>query len=451
MPVSPRDFELYSRITGASMPTDAVSRARMAPDVYDFTRNFAKSPNILDKAGDMVKGIGRTFQRGIGAGIQADLSGAKSPYTTTSQGSKVREKKSGDGEPQPIGKTPDGQLLYSAGDLKTPHRPTSGNYGQGVTENQTNIGVEDRKSTQNMEIISGPSTVAEEISGSQSSNPDMTSVDRDIKREVQAVAGSVPLTTKEMLQGEGSDNMFTRNLEKTIAGDGMKEIGEIEGGKAKLAEFTKRTGLIPGLVDPSLESAVGQRDQFEERIGYKGYLPSFDDHTQMVGGEDNSTSMSQPFINEIEEIKVDPTPQSNSFVNPTIKNADDFVSMIEEMKGIEASPLRSDIQVGGLQRTAKDGSKELGKSVGMSLMPGTLNGGDAVAFSFMEDPTKPDEVTTRTYSVTPETMQQLQSGEGDVGSMSFGQKMNKAIRGKEGFGSIDKSRFAGDVFITPSL
>ena len=279
----------------------------------------------------------------------------------------------------------------------------------------------------------------------------MTSVDRDIKREVQAVAGSVPLTTKEMLQGEGSDNMFTRNLEKTIAGDGMKEIGEIEGGKAKLAEFTKRTGLIPGLVDPSLESAVGQRDQFEERIGYKGYLPSFDDHTQMVGGEDNNRALSQPFINEIEEIKVDPTPQSNSFVNPTIKNADDFVSMVEEMKGIKASPLRSDIQVGGLQRTAKDGSKELGKSVGMSLMPGTLNGGDAVAFSFMEDPTKPDEVTTRTYSVTPETMQQLQSGEGDIGSMSFGQKMNKAIRGKEGFGSIDKSRFAGDVFITPPL
>jgi len=410
MPVSPRDFELYSRMTGASMPTDAVSRARMAPDVYDFTRNFAKSPNILDKAGDMVKGIGRTFQRGIGAGIQADLTEAKTPY-----------------------------------------RPTSQNYGQRVMETQTNVGLQDRKATQGVEITGDVSTMAEEISGGQASNPDMTSVDRDVKREVQAVAGSVPLTTKEMLQGGGSDNMFTRNLEKTIAGDGMKEIGEIEGGKAKLAEFTKKTGLIPGLVDPALESAVGQRDQFEEKFGYKGYLPSFDDHTQMVGGEDNSRALSQPFIDEIEEIKVDPTPQSNSFVNPTIKNADDFVSMVEEMKGIEASPLRSDIQVGGLQRTAKDGSKELGKSVGTSLMPGTLNGGDAVAFSFMEDPTKPDEVTTRTYSVTPETMQQLQSGEGDVGSMSFGQKMNKAIRGKEGFGSIDKSRFAGDVFITPSL
>ena len=94
MPVSPRDFELYSRMTGTSMPTDAISRARMAPEVYSFTRNFAKSPNILDKAGEMVKGIGRTFQRGIGAGIQADLSGAKSPYTTTSQGSGGKTTKS---------------------------------------------------------------------------------------------------------------------------------------------------------------------------------------------------------------------------------------------------------------------------------------------------------------------------------------------------------------------
>ena len=293
-----------------------------------------------------------------------------------------------------------------------------------------------------MEIISGPSTVAEEISGSQSSNPDMTSVDRDVKREVQAVAGSVPLTTKEMLQGEGSDNMFTRNLEKTIAGDGMKEIGEIEGGKAKLAEFTKRTGLIPGLVDPDLESAVGQRDQFEEKFGYKGYLPSFDDHTQMVGGEDNSTSMSQPFINEIEEIKVDPTPQSNSFVNPTIKNADDFVSMVEEMKSIEPSGARTDIQIGGMKRKGED----IGKSVGISFLPGAANG-DAVTFNYMEDPTKPQDVTKRSYSATPEAMQQLQSGEGDLGSGTFGQQFNKAIRRMAGLGSIDANRFDNEGFL----
>ena len=390
------------------MPTDAISRARMAPEVYDFTRNFAKSPNILDKAGEMVKGIGRTFQRGIGAGIQADLSEAKAPY-----------------------------------------RPTSQNYGQRVSENQTSASVLERKGVQGVEITGDVSTIAEEISGGQSSHSDSTDVDSNVKKEVQAVAGSVPLTTKEMLQSGGSDNMFTRNLEKTIAGDGMQEIGGEKGGKEKLREFMASGALLS--VDPDLEKAMSQSGAPEALEGFKGLLSGrFGDHSQLEGGEDNIGARSQDFAKEVEDVKVNPSATS-TFTNPTIKNADDFVAMVEEMKGIEASPLRSDIQVGGLQRTAKDGSKELGKSVGMSLMPGTLNGGDAVAFSFMEDPTKPDEVTTRTYSVTPETMQQLQSGEGDVGSMSFGQKMNKAIRGKEGFGSIDKSRFAGDVFLTPSL
>ena len=43
MPVSPQDFELYSRMTGAPMPTDAMSRMQMAPDVYNFTKNHDPS------------------------------------------------------------------------------------------------------------------------------------------------------------------------------------------------------------------------------------------------------------------------------------------------------------------------------------------------------------------------------------------------------------------------
>ena len=39
MPVSPQDFELYSRMTGAPMPSDAMSRMQMAPEVYQFIRN----------------------------------------------------------------------------------------------------------------------------------------------------------------------------------------------------------------------------------------------------------------------------------------------------------------------------------------------------------------------------------------------------------------------------
>ena len=400
MPVSPRDFELYSRMTGASMPNDAASRARMAPDVYDFTRNFAKSPNILDKAGDMVKGIGRTFQRGIGAGIQADLTEAKTPY-----------------------------------------RPTSQNYGQRVMETQTNVGLQDRKATQGVEITGDVSTMAEEISGGQASNPDMTSVVRDVKKEVQAVAGSVPLTTKEMLTGGGSDNMFTRNLEKTIAGDGMKEIGEVDGGKAKLTEFATKYGL---LLDPALLKANQQSDSSEPLEGFKGLLQGsrFNDHTQMEGGEDNSRSMSQPYFQEVEEIKVDPTPQSNSFVNPTIKNADDFVSMVQEMKNIEPSGARTDLQIGGMKRKGED----IGKSVGISILPGAANG-DAVTFNYMEDPTKPQDVTKRTYSATPEAIQQLQSGEGELGSASFGQRFNKATRRMAGLGSIDPTRFDNEGFL----
>ena len=168
----------------------------------------------------------------------------------------------------------------------------------------------------------------------------------------------------------------------------------------------------------------------------------FNDHTQMEGGEDNSRAMSQPFINEIEEIKVDPTPQSNSFVNPTIKNADDFVSMVEEMKSIEPSGARTDIQIGGMKRKGED----IGKSVGISFLPGAANG-DAVTFNYMEDPTKPQDVTKRSYSATPEAMQQLQSGEGDLGSASFGQRFNKATRRMAGLGSIEPTRFDNEGFL----
>ena len=44
MPVSPQDFALYSRMTGAPVPTDAATRMQMAPDVYKFTKDFAKNP-----------------------------------------------------------------------------------------------------------------------------------------------------------------------------------------------------------------------------------------------------------------------------------------------------------------------------------------------------------------------------------------------------------------------
>ena len=71
MPVSPQDFELYSRMTGAPMPSDAMSRMQMAPDVYKFTKNFARKPNLLEKTGNLIKSAGRNTL--VGAGLLAGM------------------------------------------------------------------------------------------------------------------------------------------------------------------------------------------------------------------------------------------------------------------------------------------------------------------------------------------------------------------------------------------
>ena len=70
MPISPQDFELYSRMTGRSLPRDPAERMRMAPEVYDFTRNFGREPNVLQKAGNLVGNVGRNIASGIGAGMR---------------------------------------------------------------------------------------------------------------------------------------------------------------------------------------------------------------------------------------------------------------------------------------------------------------------------------------------------------------------------------------------
>jgi len=81
MPVSPQDFALYSRMTGAALPTDAATRMQMAPDVYKFTKDFAKKPNILESAGNLVTNIGKNI--GMGMALAAASPGfVKEPNTT---------------------------------------------------------------------------------------------------------------------------------------------------------------------------------------------------------------------------------------------------------------------------------------------------------------------------------------------------------------------------------
>ena len=71
MPASPRDFLLYSRMTGKPMPENAMERMRMAPEVYQFTKNFAKQPNLLEKTGNAFKAVGEIGLRGLGEGYKS--------------------------------------------------------------------------------------------------------------------------------------------------------------------------------------------------------------------------------------------------------------------------------------------------------------------------------------------------------------------------------------------
>ena len=72
MPASPRDFLLYSRMTGKPMPDNAMERMQMAPEVYQFTKNFAKKPNLLEKTGNLAKSIGRGAVMAVGAPMVAE-------------------------------------------------------------------------------------------------------------------------------------------------------------------------------------------------------------------------------------------------------------------------------------------------------------------------------------------------------------------------------------------
>ena len=58
-------------MTGAPMPMDASQRMQMAPAVYDFTKNFARKPNILEKTGNLVKNIGKTIGTGMAVAAAA--------------------------------------------------------------------------------------------------------------------------------------------------------------------------------------------------------------------------------------------------------------------------------------------------------------------------------------------------------------------------------------------
>ena len=477
MPASPRDFLLYSRMTGAPMPQNAMERMQMAPEVYQFTKDFARKPNLLEKTGNLVKGIGKNIGAGIALAATSpafvedkemtDVTGDVEPEmevdTTPKTKSPAVEKIEAEMELEKLKqankiaimdrKQVDSERMANIGkgviktDLnRTQENTTADNFAQDVVPQQTTDEVAQRSATQQAELETNQ-TIADNASQSQDFNPKKS----DLEMEA--------------------------------------EIGARASIQQEVDKFLGRPGL-----DPILLAAMNARGQQEELAGTSFPIASpLGDNPQSPPGQTN-TAVSQPFAANIEPI-VNPnpnlTPQMQSVLNTLAKSRADLnqgqrmdlaskmvspnelagkdQATFEALTGspsqqqlIDASKAKSrveqktaaqqrksgiqsrmtdqyypsgiartDIQVGGM----KDRKTGLGKSVGISYTP--LNGDTKVGFNIMSDPTKPEDVSTFDFVASPKTMESLQSQEeGDLGALAFGKLFNIAKQKKQGFSGM---------------
>ena len=488
MPVSPQDFELYSRMTGAPMPSDAMSRMQMAPEVYKFTKNFGRKPNILEKTGNLIKSAGRNTLVGAGLLAGMDLENqerqkqeslrneiakddaveatiSESPEQVTSEpmtaGERQIDKKMKMLERQAEleqqardDKQAKAKELLSIKANNLQQGTSADSYGQDVVENQTEEGILDKKMEQGSEIATEGDTVAKVLSESQDSQPSNTI--QNIETEIKG---------------------YTTPEEEMIGASATAK---------KVSEFLSQKGLEPLLI-----AAIGEREQEEK----------FSDHPDIIGGEDDSNlpgsqnmvvnGMSTSSTTDLsahhkemrkmdamernkeaidEIVEKAPTPSEKQVgSSPNVLAGKDQATFLaltgtpSQQRKIEADQARSrveqktaakqrmsgmktpltekyypsdvartDIQVGGMV----DRKTGLGKSVGISYTP--MNGDTKVGFNIMNDPTKPTEVGTFDFVAPPETMQSLQSQkEEDLGSKTFGKLFNMARQKKQGFSGLE--------------
>jgi len=297
MPVSPQDFELYSRMTGAPMPTDAMSRMQMAPDVYNFTKSFARKPNLFEKTGNLVKNIGRGAVMALGAPLvaaseaenvrmqeqlrnQGDIAEsesvtmenpteevipkAKSPAVQKIEAEMELEKLKQANKLELIAakkQVPsDTGRMAGGGVVQTDLNPvqmdsyqsllnptTADKYDQRYEANQTSSNMVDRKVSQGSQIADDTPNVAEVLSESQDSNP------------VEFVD---PVEVQQQMESE--------MLGKAI-------------GKRALSKFIGTKGLDKALIGALTQRKI-QEEMFGEALSADSNLL---DHPDLPGGEDD--------------------------------------------------------------------------------------------------------------------------------------------------------------------
>ena len=472
MPVSPQDFALYSRMTGAPVPTDAASRMQMAPDVYKFTKDFAKKPNILEKSGNLLKNIAKTTLMGA-AGLAAAPGFAEQQPTTADE------------------------------------------YRQNKVENSTSENVVEKKVEQGEDIANTNRPVqAKMLSESQDLKP--FGLLPSVAGEARNITAPVSMG-KSMFRPTQIPTMGALHAATPIVGEGLSKSGneiniikgeeeEVVGSGAtsdKVQEFLKKMGGTDegSKLDAALLGAIQDRDKKERLIlGANSGDPALGnspliDHPDTAGGEDDDkipgafnftgaprgtvispstklTPSSDDLDNILNKALANKTPQERETVKQqmlrnmnasregfmaqdgpnkpaydakqrilektgqerearvvgtpsTSDKANNFLAMINDMSSIEPSGPRTDIQVGGLT----DKKLGLGKSVGISYTP--MNGDTKVGFNIMPDPTKPTEVMTYDFTASPEAIESMKDDD------KFSKLFNLATRRKGGFSGLE--------------
>ena len=502
MPVSPRDFELYSRMTGAPMPSDAMSRMQMAPEVFEFTKNFARKPNLLEKTGNLVKNIGKSAVMAIGAPMvaesmaeqarmqeqlrnQADKDESEAATTSdpvqASEKMQVEKEKTRREEIKIQGKKDIARMANTGvqqtnlnpvqmDDYQALLNPTTGDaYGQKYNANQTSSNMIERKISQGSQIADSTPNVAEVISEFQDSSPGEPvefATPEQVQQQMEA-----EMIGKAVSKRQLSNYMVQKGLDKALIGAAIEK---------KLLNFEMLGGassLDSDLIDhPDVKDVVGGEEPTPRLVTNSRSRTKSEDHykemRRMDAMERNKAAIDEivektPSPSEMqigrspnvlagkdqavfEALTGDPSQQRRIEADQARSRIQQKTAYKQRMAGM-STPLveqyypsdaaRTDFQIGGM--TAR--KTGLPKSVGISYTP--MNGETGVTYNIMNDPTKPLDVSRTHFTATPEAVQQLLSQTGELGESSYGQQYNKGKRRMAGLGSMDESRIDDDNFL----
>ena len=420
-------------MTGTPMPMDAQQRMQMAPEVFQFSKNFAKKPNILEKTGNLIKNIGKTTLMGA-AGLAA------APGFVEQQ------------------------------------KTTADNYEQDRVENQTGSNQIMRSGIQQVDLENNK-TISKNVGEKQdfeSSEPD----------EPKEVFDATPKKSEEQILSE------MKQYEEQA---GLNRIGGPANVSEKVQEFLKEGKISPILFAAMQnrgqeEELVGTSFPIASQLTDNPQIP--------LDGGQSTRAQSREFIKETEPIGGIPTNVDPSTLTPEVKNVlsniakgmatiplekqidaakkivdsrspnevfgkeskdRDLIAAVKEgiplkdreaaksrleqktaakqrQKGIKSAltekyypegVARTDIQVGGM----KDRKTGLGRSVGISYTP--MNGDTKVGFNIMPDPTNPSEVKTYDFKADQDTVESMKVDD------KFSKLFNLATKRKEGFSSYE--------------